>query len=154
MRMPTKTAGKILVAGGVLLGCFWFARSAPPSGLGVQAGRLGPCPDSPNCVGSQDADVAHAIAPLPFTGSIVEARARLKRVVATLPRTRLVTDEAGYLHYESRSAVFRFVDDLEFVFDEKAQLIHVRSAARTGYSDLGVNRRRVETIRAGFAANP
>ena len=64
MRIPNKTAGKILVAGGVLLGCFWLARSTAPSGLGVQAGRLAPCPDSPNCVGSQDADVAHAIAPL------------------------------------------------------------------------------------------
>jgi uncharacterized protein (DUF1499 family) len=43
-----------------------------------------------------------------------------------------------------------FVDDVEFFLDEGANVIHVRSASRLGQSDLGVNRKRVETIRAKF----
>lgn len=43
------------------------------------------------------------------------------------------------------------MDDTEFQLDPSG-VIHVRSAARLGYSDLGVNRRRVEAIRAKLAA--
>jgi uncharacterized protein (DUF1499 family) len=56
----------------------------------------------------------------------------------------------GYLHAEFRSALFGFVDDVEFRMDETAGRIDVRSASRTGYFDFGVNRRRVEEIRARF----
>jgi uncharacterized protein (DUF1499 family) len=42
------------------------------------------------------------------------------------------------------------VDDVEFRIDGAAGVIHVRSASRKGYWDLGVNRRRVETIREAF----
>jgi uncharacterized protein (DUF1499 family) len=64
-----------------------------------------------------------------------------------MPRSRVVTEQADYIHAEFASAVFGFVDDVEFRVDAAAHLIHVRSAARTGYFDLGVNRRRVEDIR-------
>jgi uncharacterized protein (DUF1499 family) len=40
-----------------------------------------------------------------------------------------------------------FVDDLEFYFPREESVIHLRSAARLGESDLGVNRRRLEQIR-------
>ena len=126
----------------------------PPTGLGVRAGKLSPCPDSPNCVGSQDADDAHAVAPLKFTGALADARTALKQIVIGMPRTKLVAEEERYLRFECRSAVFRFVDDLEFCFDESERVIHVRSASRVGHSDLGVNRRRVEAIHAAFAARP
>ena len=54
----------------------------------------------------------------------------------------------SYLHYEFTSLLLRFVDDVEFVFDDEAKTIHFRSASRTGYGDLGVNRARMEQVRA------
>jgi len=64
---------------------------------------------------------------------------------------RIAEEETGYLHEEFRSALFGFVDDVEFRMDEPAGRIDVRSASRTGYYDFGVNRRRVEEIRARFS---
>lgn len=72
----------------------------------------------------------------------------LKTTVAGLPRTKLIEEDDTYLHYECTSLFLRFVDDVEFVFDDEAKLIHFRSASRTGYGDLGVNRRRMEDIRS------
>lgn len=110
------------------------------------------CPDKPNCVCSQASDERHAIAPLSFTGSPERAHAALLAVLRAMPRTRVVLDEPLHLRAECRSLIFRFVDDVELVIDPKASVVHVRSASRTGYSDLGVNRRRVEGIRAALAA--
>jgi uncharacterized protein (DUF1499 family) len=68
-------------------------------------------------------------------------------VIRSLPRTAILANEGPYLHVEFASAVFRFVDDVEFQMDEAQTLIHVRSAARVGYWDLGASRRRVEDVR-------
>ena len=76
---------------------------------------------------------------------------RLKAVVLRLPRTRLISATPTYLHFECRSAIFRFVDDLEFLLDAERNVIHCRSASRLGYSDLSVNRQRVEQIRQTIA---
>jgi uncharacterized protein (DUF1499 family) len=67
--------------------------------------------------------------------------------VSSLPRTTIVDDSGQYLHAECRSAVFRFVDDLELHLRPDEGAIAVRSASRLGYSDFGVNRGRVETLR-------
>lgn len=75
----------------------------------------------------------------------------LKTTVAGLPRTKLIEEDDTYLHYECTSLLLRFVDDVEFVFDDEAKLIHFRSASRIGYGDLGVNRRRMEDIRSRLA---
>ena len=64
-------------------------------------------------------------------------------------RTRILTKEEDYIRVEYTSRLFRFVDDVEFYFPEEP-VIHVRSASRLGYSDLGANRRRVERIRELF----
>jgi uncharacterized protein (DUF1499 family) len=120
------------------------------TGQGVAGGRdrpLAPCPASRNCVSSRAEDEQHRVAPLPFTGTASEAMTRLAAVLRELPRTTIVEADGSYLHAESRSALFRFVDDVEFLADEAAKVIHVRSASRVGSSDLGVNRRRVEAIR-------
>ncbi|MBI1345096.1 DUF1499 domain-containing protein [bacterium] len=122
--------------------------------LGLAAGRLHACPNSPNCVCSQDADSQHAIAPLAFTGDVAAAKARLLQVIGTLPRAKVVVDEPTYLHVTCTTLIMRFVDDLEFLIDAEAHVIHVRSASRLGYSDLGVNRKRVETIRQAWNALP
>ena len=111
---------------------------------------LPPCPDTPNCVSSQAGDAKHAIEPIAFTGPAPEAMQRLVAVLDELPRSKAITRSDSYLHYEFRSLVFRFVDDVECLLDADNGVIHIRSASRVGRSDLGVNRKRVERIRAGF----
>ena len=110
--------------------------------------RLPPCPSSPNCVSTQATDEGHAIAPFRYRKSRAEAKEALKVVLNGLSRTKLVEEDESYLHYEVTSLLLRFVDDVEFLFDDESKTIHFRSASRTGYGDLGVNRRRMEELRA------
>jgi uncharacterized protein (DUF1499 family) len=90
---------------------------------------------------------AHAIEPLAYDGSWPQAKEKLLQTLRSMKRCRIVTEQADYIHAEFTSVIFRFVDDVEFLADDLKKLIHVRSASRVGYSDFGVNRRRVETIR-------
>jgi len=115
---------------------------------------LAPCPASPNCVSSQASDAGHFIEPLRFSGEATLAWNRLKYALGTESRLSIVEDTGSYLHGEARSLIFRFVDDIEFVLDPEAGVIQVRSASRTGYSDFGVNRRRVERIHKAFNEQP
>ena len=109
---------------------------------------LGLCPSSPNCVSTQAQDEGHTIAPFRYRKSRAEAKEALKEVIRSLPRTKLVEEDETYLHYEVTSLLFRFVDDVEFLFDDDTKTIHFRSASRTGYGDLGVNRTRMEQLRS------
>jgi uncharacterized protein (DUF1499 family) len=122
-----------------------------PTTLGVREGRMAPCPKSPNCVSTQSTDAKHRIDPLAYATSIEDARTRLLTIVRSTPRTSLVTEQEDYLHVEYRSRIFGFVDDVEFLFDDESKIIHFRSASRKGYSDLGVNRKRMEEIRERFS---
>lgn len=116
--------------------------------VGAQPSQLKPCPSSPNCVSTEATDAKHQISPFKIKGSAVVAWEELQQQVGNLPRTKIVAVSDLYLHAESRSALFRFVDDLEFQLRPEQGAIAIRSAARTGYSDFGVNRKRVETLRA------
>lgn len=120
--------------------------------LGPVNGRLRGCPPSPNCVCSQAADEAHRTAPLSFTGDPEAALSALKGIVVRQPGAVLIGESEHYLRFEVTTPLLRFVDDLEFLLDPEQGVIHVRSASRVGRSDLGANRRRVEAIRAQFAA--
>lgn len=122
-----------------------------PNNLGVNSGKLAACPNSPNCVSSQSSDVDHSIAPLTYSSTPEQAIAKLKSVIQSLPRTKIITESNDYLYAEFKSALMGFVDDVEFYLDRKANVIQVRSASRLGQSDLGVNRKRIETIRAKLA---
>ncbi|MBD1914298.1 MULTISPECIES: DUF1499 domain-containing protein [Cyanophyceae] len=122
-----------------------FAGKTPE--LGIQDGKLFPCPSTSNCVVSQGADKDHAIAPIAYTGSREEARKLLIRVLGVVPRTEIATQQENYIRVKSTSRIMGFVDDTEFYLPEDEPVIHVRGAARLGESDLGVNRRRLEQIR-------
>ncbi|PSN16246.1 DUF1499 domain-containing protein [filamentous cyanobacterium CCT1] len=125
-----------------------------PTNLGVKAGKLAPCPSSPNCVVSQgDTDAEHAIAPLTYSGDPAEAMAQLVAVVQSMPRTTIVESTDNYLYTEFASKLMGFVDDVEFYLDPANSVIQVRSASRMGQSDLGVNRQRVEAIRQALQSS-
>lgn len=88
--------------------------------------------------------------PIPYTGPLATAREKLLQVLREYPRTRILTQEPDYLKAVCRSRVFRFPDDVDFLFDDEAKEIHFRSASRYGVRDHGVNRKRMEAIRAAF----
>ena len=115
--------------------------------IGLNEGQLSACPESPNCVVSQNGDEDHSIAAIPYTGDRATAKETLLKVLSVVPRTEVIEDTDNYIHAESTSRLFKFVDDAEFYFPEDENVIHVRSASRVGESDLGVNRRRIEQIR-------
>jgi uncharacterized protein (DUF1499 family) len=142
--------GWLLYLAVMMVGC----SGSRPSQIGVTAGRLTTCPDSPNCVSSQSTDPRHAISPLRYEGPMEKARERLIGTVSGMKRSRIVVAEERYLRAEFTSALFRFVDDVEFLLDDGTKIIHVRSASRVGYSDLGVNRKRVEEVRSRFQSVP
>ena len=135
----------------LLAGCV-SARMSPRPTSSLTQGRLAPCGDKPNCVCSQDDRPEHFIPPLTFTNAPTEAWSRLVSVVLAQPRTTPVLETPEYLRVEFRSRLFRFVDDVEFRYDSTAGVIQVRSASRIGRSDLGVNRKRVDGLRAAFIA--
>lgn len=123
-----------------------------PANLGAKNGKLAPAVNKPNNVSSQ-ADVndrAHYMPPLKFTGDAAAGFQKLLKVVQAQPRASVVTQDGQYLHAEFNSPLMGFVDDVAFVLAPEQSLIHVRSAARLGYSDLGVNRKRAESLRALF----
>ena len=124
-----------------------------PPDLGVTGGRLKPAPKSPNAVSSQADDVQHKIAPLSYQTLQAQAIEALAKIIEATPRTRIITRSVDYLYAEYESALFGFVDDVEFYFEPGAKRVQVRSASRVGYSDFGVNRARVEDIRRRLAAS-
>jgi uncharacterized protein (DUF1499 family) len=126
----------------------WTVRPA----LGLREGRLTECPSKPNCVCSLTAetDAEHSIRPFSLGADPEADWARLRDLVTAMPRIRVVESTDQYLRAEYTSLLMRYVDDLEFHLRPEAGRIDVRSSSRVGYSDLGANRARVESIRAAW----
>ncbi len=126
-----------------------LSRSA--SAAGIVNGQLTQCPDKPNCVCSEfPDDASHAIAPIQIPEGVEgNALSLIKEVLGEMGG-EIQNETDSYLAATFTSGFFRFVDDVEIRLDAESSLIHLRSASRAGYSDLGVNRIRVEEIRSLF----
>jgi len=133
----------IRIAIGSLL---WVFAMSPTFAAGLQDGRLASCPDSPNCV-SSDEQGKHAIAPFKLKTAPADAWVALERLLVEAPRVKNRHHTQQYLHAEFTSTVLRFVDDVEFSLRPELGVIAVRSASRVGYYDFGANRSRVEDLR-------
>jgi uncharacterized protein (DUF1499 family) len=146
--MERCSRGKVIALGifSVLMAACAGAR---PDNPGTKNGLLALCPNSPNCVSSQGKDGRHSIAPLTFSNDPDSAMPRLKMLLKNRKDTTLIEADSGYLRVEFHTTFF--VDDGEFLLDREKKLIHIRSASRIGYSDLGKNRSRLEEIRRDFA---
>lgn len=131
----------------VLAGCY-----PPPANLAVPGEPLRPCPSTPNCVSTEAVDARHSIPAIAFRGTPETALAHARQALLGEPRTRIVLEAPGYLRAESRSRLFRFVDDVEMSVDGTARVVRFRSASRVGRSDLGVNRARMQRFTARFRA--
>ena len=128
-------------------GMFFLSFSSKsPDNLGVKNGRFLPLPDSPNGVSTQATATSQRMEPIPFTGNAAEEMKRIVAAVNSVPRSKIVQQDSHYLRAEFTSLLFRFVDDVEFFIDDKDNVVQFRSASRIGYSDLGVNRRRMDLL--------
>lgn len=119
----------------------------PPQNIGVQNGRLAPCPESPNCVSSFESDETHSIQALSANLEQIE------EVLLELDEANIVDAGDNYLYAEFTSRIMGYIDDVEFLYDRNSGLTHVRSASRLGYSDLGANRKRIESIRNAISSD-
>ncbi|MGD8984188.1 MAG: DUF1499 domain-containing protein [Desulfobacteraceae bacterium] len=115
-------------------------------GLGAKGDRLAPCPDSPNCVSTQSERKRHAMAPLPYLRTREASRERILSLLQGMKRMEIVKQTESYIHAEFRTALWGFVDDVEFFLDDTERVVHFRSASRVGYYDFGLNRRRMKEI--------
>ena len=131
----------------VLLSVLSCASSSPK--MQLVDGRLRPCPKSPNCVSSESDSASSRAEPLTFEGPPEKAWGDLKETIRELGG-KIQEEHDGYLWTTFTTRLFRFVDDVEFRMGSSDGIIHMRSGSRVGYSDLGVNRRRVEKLRAIF----
>lgn len=143
--------GLALGSAALAAGCSGLFAGTRPERLGVVEGRLQPVrAQLSNSVSSFATTEAHRIAPFDATPDPQAAFARLRAVMAGWPGATIVEERAGYLYAECRTRWMGFVDDVEFLLDPGAGVIHVRSASRLGRRDLGTNRGRVEAIRAAY----
>lgn len=161
MKLFLMLASAIVTLSALLLiaGQAGLLRGEAPADLGAPGGRLKPPSATENSVTSQaDLYPDHPqrtyarIAPLRYSGDGPAALARLADLLAAMPRTTVITRQPHYLYAQCSTRWLGFTDDVEFVLDSAAGVIHVRSASRIGRKDFGVNRARVEQIRAQFGS--
>jgi uncharacterized protein (DUF1499 family) len=151
--------GLLLAVVVLIAGHLGLLSGKPPQNLGAKDGRLKPPSRTPNSVSSQaDLYPEHEqreyarIEPLPMKGDAAASIARLKTVLEGMAGLRIVSTGPDYLYAHCTTKLLKYVDDLEFWADASAGVVHVRSASRLGRKDFGVNRARVEAIRARYLA--
>ena len=149
----------LLVVAAVAVGQLGFLQGTPPTDLGVRDGKLKPPSMTENSVTSQASlypdhpQRKYAdIAPLPVKGEGPATIARIKAIAEGMDGAKVVKSEPGYLYAQFTTRLMKYVDDVEFWFDPTANVIQVRSASRVGRGDLGVNRKRIEAVRAALQA--
>ena len=131
----------------LFLMAFFVACTSEPK-IGLLNKELRPCPDKPNCVSSyaSESDKEHFVSALEASKP-EECLLKLSKDLAAQTDVDLLESKADYAHLVYTSSLMRFKDDLELYAPSKSKGLQIRSASRTGYSDMGVNRKRVEKIR-------
>lgn len=112
----------------------------------AQSGQLKVCSDASNCVSSQAND-SHAIEPFLLVSPSEGAWQKVISILSKVERVTIIHTDDKNIQAEAISLIFRFVDDIDFVFNKTEKRIDIRSASRIGYSDFGVNRKRLEALR-------
>lgn len=114
--------------------------------------KIGSCLSLPNCVSSNASVFYNYVEPFELAMSISEAWPLVREAVLEIPRTVIDEEDDHYLHAKISSMVFRFVDNLELLYQADEHLIEVRSSSVLGLYDLSANRRRVEALRKALIA--
>ncbi len=126
-----------------------------PAALGFGTGSaITACPTTkPNCVSTLNIQDGFKAAPIVFSGGAENVLAKLKTAIQTEPNSEIVFENAQQIDVTFKTALFGFRDDASFSLNLPANQIEFRSASRVGYSDLGVNAKRMERIRVAFTAS-
>ncbi len=151
----------VVLVGAVAAGQAGLLSGSAPGDLGVRDGKLKGLSATDNSVSSQAGLYPDhpqrkyaTIEPLPLRGSGADTVARLRGIVERMDGAKLIKSESDYLYAQYTTPLMKYVDDVEFWFDPVAQVVQVRSASRLGKGDLGLNRKRVEAVRAALTAAP
>ncbi len=120
---------------------------------GFTDAKLTHCPESPNCLNSEYADdTSHYTAPIDISGmSTEEVTTAATAIITNMGGTGITTND-NYIAATFSSNLFGFVDDLELRIDHPR--LHIRSASRVGYGDMGVNAERVDAFKQLWAEYP
>ncbi|MDH5711710.1 MAG: DUF1499 domain-containing protein [Gammaproteobacteria bacterium] len=117
-----------------------------PNNLGIYNGHFSACSSSPNCVSSDAKDLVHKVPPFYIDATTPNLWKLTAQAIQNMPRTQIILQTDDYLHAECTSAFFGFVDDLELHLRTGEGIIAVRSASRLGYSDFGINKKRIDNL--------
>ena len=131
----------LITAPGAAQASLLHLEGPPPADLGLHQEHLSPCPAPAHCA-REDWSVADPAAALN----------KLLPAVLALEGIEIVETGSGYIHATATSRIFGFVDDLELHAASTDGVIEARSLSRVGDSDLGVNGRRLATLRRALEA--
>jgi uncharacterized protein (DUF1499 family) len=107
---------------------------------------LNPCPDRPNCVSTLDEGSSRKMPAIKYSVPLEDARAILIDLLESIPNCDVTVANGDYLKAVFNSRIFRFKDDVEFLFNDRKKILNFKSSSRLGYYDFGVNRNRMENI--------
>ena len=71
----------------------------------------------------------------------------LIEILDNTPRLEIINKEKNYIHAIATSRIMKFIDDIEIKNLNQDNIFQIKSSSRLGIYDLGVNKRRVQTLR-------
>jgi len=71
----------------------------------------------------------------------------LIQIIENTPRLEIIKKEKNYIQAIATSRIMKFIDDIEIKNLNQDNIFQVKSSSRLGIYDLGVNKRRVNTLR-------
>ena len=71
----------------------------------------------------------------------------LIQILENTPRLEIINKEKDYIHAIATSRIMKFIDDIEIKNLNQDNIFQIKSSSRLGIYDLGVNKRRVQTLR-------
>jgi uncharacterized protein (DUF1499 family) len=137
----------VIIAMGVIVVYMVVKNNLTPKNLGVNNGKLSKMPNKPNAVSSQTNEKDKQIEAMEFKVNLAASKERIIKAIETYGNAKIITNENNYIYAVFTTGKMKYHDDVEFYFDESEKLIHVRSASRIGYSDMGLNRERYNKLR-------
>ena len=148
---------KFIFALAILLGLYVLLRvgvtfvSRTPAIGGIQSNsgnqQLGDCSNKPNCQGSQSSRKSQTVDSLAIALNASNAMPTIAAAIVELGG-KIAEQQDNYLHATFKTTIIGYTDDVEFLVDAAASEVQIRSASRLGHSDLGVNKKRIDRIRA------
>ena len=141
----SKLIGVFAVLAAASAGFIYYQNSQSPE-VGVKDGRFRPLSSKPNNISTQASEPEKRVDPLEFKATAKETSTALIIAIHSVGKATLEVEDEDYLHAVFTTPLMRFHDDAEFWLDVEEKLVHVRSASRAGYSDMGMNRRRYQKL--------